>query len=112
MSERKNHDLNHDFTINSVCHSIRSMFIVIGIYNFDYLLKFELKLHHSDWRANIIRDFFKIDFPLLRALKIITGHVIYNPASTYKFRSKTTFMTPDVIEKAIVQYSPPKFSNS
>ena len=58
------------------------------------------------------KGFFKINFPPLRALKIMTGHVIYNPASTYKFRSKTTFMTPDVIEKAIVQYSPPKFSNS
>ena len=33
-------DLNHDLTfsahiINSVCHSIRSMFRVLGIYNFD-----------------------------------------------------------------------------
>ena len=35
----KTHDLNHDLTfsahtINYVCHSIRSMFIVLGIYNF------------------------------------------------------------------------------
>ena len=34
------HDLNHDFifsahTINCVCHSIRSMFRVLGIYNFE-----------------------------------------------------------------------------
>ena len=32
------HDLNHDLTfyciINCVCHSIRSMFRVLGIYNF------------------------------------------------------------------------------
>ena len=39
-SERKPHDLNHDLTvsahtINCVCHSIRSMFRVLGIYNFD-----------------------------------------------------------------------------
>ena len=35
----KTHDLNHDLTfsadtINCVCHSIRSMFRVVGIYNF------------------------------------------------------------------------------
>ena len=35
----KNHDLNHDLTfsahtINCVCHSIRSMFRVLGMYNF------------------------------------------------------------------------------
>ena len=33
----KTHDLNHDFsahTINCVCHSIRSMFRVLGMYNF------------------------------------------------------------------------------
>ena len=36
----KTHDLNHDLTfsahtINCVCHSIRSMFRVLGIHNFD-----------------------------------------------------------------------------
>ena len=36
----KTHDLNHDLTfyahiINCVCHSIRSMFRVLGVYNFD-----------------------------------------------------------------------------
>ena len=35
--------------------------------------------------------FFKINFPPMRALKIITGHVIYNPAYTYKFKLKTTY---------------------
>ena len=35
----KTHDLNHDLTfsahtINCVCHSIRSMFRLLGIYNF------------------------------------------------------------------------------
>ena len=40
----KTHDLNHDLTfsahtINCVCHSIRSMFRVLGIYNFDATLK-------------------------------------------------------------------------
>ena len=27
----------------------------------------------------------------MRALEIITGHVIYNPAYTYKFQLKTTY---------------------
>ena len=36
----KTHDLNHDLrffahTINCVCHSIKSMFRVLGMYNFD-----------------------------------------------------------------------------
>jgi hypothetical protein len=43
-----------------------------------------LKLQDSDWRANLVKDFFKINFPPMRALKIITGHVSYNPAYTYK----------------------------
>ena len=34
--------------------------------------------------------FFKINFPPIRALKIITGHVIYNPSYNYKFQLKTT----------------------
>ena len=32
----------------------------------------------------------KINFPPTRALEFITGHVIYNPAYTYKFQLKTT----------------------
>ena len=39
----KTHHLNHDLTfsahtINCVCHSIRSMFKVLGIHNFDFWL--------------------------------------------------------------------------
>ena len=39
-SKMNNHDLNHDLTfyariINCVCHSIRAMFRVLGVYNFD-----------------------------------------------------------------------------
>ena len=29
----------------------------------------------------------------MRALKFITGHVIYNPAYTYKFQLKTTHLS-------------------
>ena len=40
----KTHDSNHDLTfsaqtINCECHSIRSMFRVLGIYNFDLFLQ-------------------------------------------------------------------------
>ena len=35
----------------------------------------------------------KINFPLMRPLKFITGHVIYNPAYNYKFQLKTTYVT-------------------
>ena len=40
-SEMKTHDLNHDLTFsahtfNCACHSIRSMFRVLGMYNFAY----------------------------------------------------------------------------
>ena len=40
----KTHDLNHDLTfsadtINCVCHSIRTMFRALGVYNF--VLKFD-----------------------------------------------------------------------
>ena len=31
-----------------------------------------------------------MNFPPMRALEFITGHVIYNPAYTYKFQLKTT----------------------
>ena len=41
----KTHDLNHDLTfsahtINCVCHSIRLMFRVLGIYNFGFWTNF------------------------------------------------------------------------
>ena len=32
--------------------------------------------------------------------RIITGHVIYNPAYTYKFQLKTTFQTRELGEHA------------
>ena len=43
---KKAHDLNHDLTfsahtINFVCHSIRSMFRVLGKYNFGNHLKLD-----------------------------------------------------------------------
>ena len=49
-------------------------------------------LQHSDWKANLVKDFFLNKFPPMRALKFITVHVIYNSAYTYKFQLKTTNM--------------------
>jgi len=33
-----------------------------------------------------------MNFPPMRALKITTVHVIYNPTYTYKFQLKTTYV--------------------
>ena len=60
----KAHDLNHDFTfsaqtINWVCHSIRSMFRVLGIYNFGLLPTYRIDfkttpaLHTGIFRRSI-----------------------------------------------------------
>ena len=50
-----------------------------------------MKLQHSDWRENLVKDFFKINFPPMRALEFITGHVIYNPAYTYNRKPQKAF---------------------
>ena len=53
-----------------------------------------LKLQHSDWRANLVKDFFLEDkLSTNESTQIITGHVIYNPVYTYKFQLKTTIKT-------------------
>ena len=45
-----------------------------------------------------LEDFFvKINFPPMRAFKFITGHVIDNPAYTYKFQLKTTMVPYNLI---------------
>ena len=49
----KSHDLNHDLTfsahtINYVCHSIRSMFRVLGVYNFVQSANLQFILSHHD----------------------------------------------------------------
>ena len=39
-----------------------------------------LKLQHSDWRANLVKDFFlQISFPPMRALEFIRDHVTFKP---------------------------------
>ena len=53
-----------------------------------------LKLQHLDWRENLVNNFFfQINFPPIRALEFIIGHVNYNLAYTYKFQLKTTVYT-------------------
>ena len=67
----KTHDLNHDLTfsahtINCVCHSIRSMFRVLGIYNFGFSFN---RAASSLRRKN---DFvFKQDCPIWAKVNII-----------------------------------------
>ena len=37
-----------------------------------------LKLQHSDWRANLVKDFFlQMNFPPMRALGFFTGNVTF-----------------------------------
>ena len=50
-----------------------------------------LKLQHSDWRANLAKDFFlQINFPPMRALEFITGHVIFKLCYNQIYQLKTT----------------------
>ena len=50
-----------------------------------------LKLQHSDWRASLVKDFFlQINFPPMRALKFITGHVILRLRYDQIHQMKTT----------------------
>ena len=42
------------------------------------------------------KGFFKISFPPMRALKFRTGHGIYNPAYTYKFQLKPSYLSVQV----------------
>ena len=39
----------------------------------------------------------------MRALEIVTGHVIYNPAYTYKFQLKTTEVSESELTEAFAQ---------
>ena len=59
------------------------------------LLKIEcshwLKLQHSDWRANLVKDFFeKTFFPPMRALEFIIGHVIFELCYDQIYQMKNT----------------------
>ena len=48
------------------------------------------------------QGFFRINFLPNRALKFITGHVIYNLAYTYKFQLKTTLEFIMLIQLALL----------
>ena len=52
-----------------------------------------LKLQHSDWRANLVKDFFlQINFPPMRTLEFVTGHVIFKLHYNQIYQLKTTFI--------------------
>ena len=53
-----------------------------------------------------LKGFFEINFPPNRALKFITGHVIYNLAYTYKFQLKTTLEFMMLIQLALLMEEP------
>ena len=50
-----------------------------------------LKLQSSDWRANLAEDLFlQINFPPMRALEFIAGHVIFKLHYDQIYQMKTT----------------------
>ena len=76
----KTHDLNHDLTfsahtINFVCHSIRSMFRVLGIYNFEHSHKQGRKVQKLEYEKGRNHDYlcakYQKQFPLNNAFKVL-----------------------------------------
>ena len=74
----KTHDLNHDLTfpahtINCVCHSIMSMFKLLGIYNFDRHMKImwatECGIFHCTFALQ--RNFMRSKFWQLHSLLVV-----------------------------------------
>ena len=54
------------------------------------LRRFDKTIHREGSMKNSSKPCVKEYFPQMKALKIITDHVIYNPAYAYKFQQKTT----------------------
>ena len=53
-----------------------------------------LKIQHSYWRANLIKDFFlQINFPPMRALQFITDHVIFKLRYNHINQMKTPLVS-------------------
>ena len=49
-----------------------------------------LKLQHSDWRANLVKDFFlQINLPPMRALEFIRDHVTFKLPYDFSYHMKT-----------------------
>ena len=49
-----------------------------------------LKLQHSDWRANLVKDFFlQINFPPMKALEFIRDHVTFKLPYDFSYHMKT-----------------------
>ena len=52
-----------------------------------------LKLQHSDWRANLVKDFFlQINFPPMRTLEFIRDHVTFKLPYDFGYHMKTPLM--------------------
>ena len=62
-----------------------------------------MKLQHSDWKANLVKDFFeKMNFPPMRALKFITGHMTYDLAYTEILQMTTTQVNVSYVNMKLV----------
>ena len=49
-----------------------------------------LKLQHSDWRANLVKDsFLQINFPPMRALEFIRDHGTFKLPYDFSYHMKT-----------------------
>ena len=52
-----------------------------------------LKLQDSDWRANLVKDFFlQINFPPMRTLEFIRDHVTFKLPYDFGYHMKTPLM--------------------
>ena len=76
--KEKTHDLNHDLTfsantINCVCHSIRSMFRLLGIYNFAFRLDFNMFDITDVATTGVCTDSFTVTGPTGRNPSVICG---------------------------------------
>ena len=69
-----------------------------------------LKLHHSDWRANLVKDFFlQINFPPMRALEFIRDHVTFKLPYDFSYHMKTPLF---LLKLSSVKYFPEKTFSS
>ena len=101
----KTHDLNHELTfsahtINYVCHSIRSMLIVLGIYNFDLCTNF-LHLFSEEQKESPTELAFKYAVFKINKAK----DVLPNNSLTYDIQyvpSEDSFRTTKKVNKYVI----------
>ena len=81
------------------------MFCSQGLY---FLQHFYCKINIcSALESKSCKGFFKINFPPIRALEILSGHEIYNLAYTYKFQLKTNLAIKLMFNDVLQIYKTP-----